>query len=666
MITGEVDLKAPVNLADRHVLRLSIDGARPVDVDVAGQAADSTTLGEIVDRLNQLHPRLAAPVQEAGQDHLRLTSPTAGPESSLEILPLRALELIDYPPEAADETPHTVRHGDRWLTNNDGAGESDLTVSVSAPEGEVGPTILNLTTGRRVRVTSVLDGGETLELARGIGGDLQARICSPTGNVRTVPGADIVAGPPGAQLHVPFQGEWTLRGGDAVEPSSLQLNDPEAPAILMLRARTAGQTCGVRVVEARLNGRPPALPPADGRSVQLPGRLRSAGPGFEIPRGTVAVRLESDVDLDPYADRVVTATGVLQTRDGVPVLAVRTLTPIFDVTMRGHIDGKPVEEKYLRVTIGRGLESPQSLWRQIVAGAAPSRLVTARELDKGEGLVLPLGQSEWLYLSCQAARFDTASFDAGSFAGGVCVQRGVFNASRFASATPEPDAVFSEDPPLSDPTVDVLFSWSRFQPGAFTVNLPADLPAAYGGQFDTARFARDADDRERFEPVVAGPENDPLSIVKQVNAGSKLVSARTVGRAPIGWESEPIPFQRPRQRALRSGRAGSSARLYLGEPGASSVIELSARIAGEWGNDITVSVRPAGPARYEMTIWCPGARFENARQIALGACLVALTANALRPGPVGALQARAAGIRASVTRDHAYSSGDELQCIRSN
>ena len=67
-----------------------------------------------------------------------------------------------------------------------------------------------------------------------------------------------------------------------------------------------------------------------------------------------------------------------------------------------------------------------------------------------------------------------------------------------------------------------------------------------------------------------------------------------------------------------------------------------------------MTARKAGPARFDVTVSYPGARFENARQVALGGeHLPVLTDDLLRPGPVGVLQAKAAGIYAKVTRDRA-------------
>jgi hypothetical protein len=95
-ITGEADLHRPIDLRARSLLRLKVDGERPVDIDVAGSAPEMTFLDEIVAAINNSYPNLAA---ATGDLRLKLTSPTCGDESSISLLPLRYLELQEYPPK---------------------------------------------------------------------------------------------------------------------------------------------------------------------------------------------------------------------------------------------------------------------------------------------------------------------------------------------------------------------------------------------------------------------------------------------------------------------------------------------------------------------------------------------------------------------------------------
>jgi hypothetical protein len=88
--------------------------------------------------------------------------------------------------------------------------------------------------------------------------------------------------------------------------------------------------------------------------------------------------------------------------------------------------------------------------------------------------------------------------------------------------------------------------------------------------------------------------------------------------------------------------------------------EISAKDAGEYGNDVAITVRYAGPAAFDITVAYPGARFECGREIALWGRIPAdgeppapTPADMIGPGPVGAMQAKAAGIGVAVTRDRA-------------
>jgi len=126
--------------------------------------------------------------------------------------------------------------------------------------------------------------------------------------------------------------------------------------------------------------------------------------------------------------------------------------------------------------------------------------VLALVLEKRAFLRLPRGRSEWTYLDCFGARFDRDRFNQASFAGGRCAERGVFDISRFARTPPEMEAaVFALAGPLTDPPVGVRFRWTQHQPGAFVVNLPADLPEEFGGRFDQARFALPNAEAEEYK-----------------------------------------------------------------------------------------------------------------------------------------------------------------------
>jgi hypothetical protein len=486
ILTGTVDLLTPVNLVERRLIRLSVDGSRPVDIDVSGAAPDATFLDEIVAKINAVFPELASATDD---DNLRLTSPTAGKSSRLEVLPLRLLEVIEYPPEIVEEPPVHVRHADSWQIHNTGAVEVDLETELRVHQGVVGPMLVNRTEGWRVRLGAVVRAGARILLWR-----------DPDTGIQAV------------------------------------------------------------IIDAR------------------------------------------------------------QERHLIP---------------RDHI--------------------------HVESLGAPTWL-------SDRALKLQPGPSRWTYMDCEGARFNLAHFDQASFAGGSCRERGVFNISKFVSRTATSDlVVFSATPPLSDPKVEVHTRWPRHKPGAFTVNLPADLPESFGGQFNRARFGGGADAAEAYENVVTEPEDDPDHWVQRL-AGSKLVEAHIVPRVPIGFEAMQVPFRSPRVRRLSGGTETEAARLYLAEDDVPGFIELRACELGAWSNAIGVTARLAGPARFDVTISFQGARFENARQVALAGRilkpgeypLAALGEELLKPGPVGVLQAKAAGVHANVTRDGTHRINNHL------
>jgi hypothetical protein len=263
-------------------------------------------------------------------------------------------------------------------------------------------------------------------------------------------------------------------------------------------------------------------------------------------------------------------------------------------------------------------------------------------------LTLPRGRTEWIFLECSGSRFDQARFDEDRFAGGDCAEAGVFNVSRFGQA------VFGA---IASEAVEVTLRWQSHRPGAFVVNLPSDLPSRFGGRFNEARFGMAPDKPETLAGVVTEPPEDKRDLVRLVNGEppefrtSSLVRAGRVPRVPIGFEAVKMPFRKPR--FLRLGDDHQAASLYLTEEGMEGFLWIRAREAGAWGNEISIVARPAGPGRWDVTIHFAGARFENARKTVLGAPLPDLAQDLLQPGPIGILQAKAAGVEARVTRDRA-------------
>lgn len=671
-IEGEVDLLSPANLSERQTLKLSVDGERPFEVKVAGAAPGATFIDEVIAQLNAASPGLAS---RTSNDRLLLTSPTSGTESRLSLLPTRALELEEYPPVEVsfpkdDEAALAVRHGDAWELNNQGAADADLSAVFHAPSGAVGPELVNRTTGWRVRLSVVLSPGERAELWRAPEVGLRAAIVDGAGARRPVPQKKILAGPLGPHINVPFKGEWSLSEGMDGAPATLQLNDPLSSTVVVLRAQKfgpAGNRIMVSVAEAAPDEGSRETPAEDGQRVRLRGRLQGGGGKFwlsDAAENPVARLGEGpQTSLAAHAGRVVAVEGPFFAAGGdeeTPLVVVERVVELFDVTLRDAPEGEP--EPYAGVVVAGDVDSPESLAYQINRGnlataQPPSRLVRAEVQEKAAALLLPRGRSSWVFRDCFGPRFDFSHFAGAGyhtrFAGGGCIDRAVFDLSHFARVPPAPDsAVFASA--ICDPPLELRFRWAQHQPGAFTLNLPADLPERFGGRFDQARFARgrSEDEAELFAGVVTEPAGDPDYIIERVNAASTLVevSPEPVARVPIGFAAVAIPFRRPVK--LKGGAEGERARIYLAEKDVPGFIEVLAAAEGAWGNSVTVAARKSGPARFDVTINFLGARFENARRVVLGGDeLPTLGEEILRPGPVGILQAKAAGVRARVTRD---------------
>jgi hypothetical protein len=287
--------------------------------------------------------------------------------------------------------------------------------------------------------------------------------------------------------------------------------------------------------------------------------------------------------------------------------------------------------------------------------------IEVKPRESAAPLSLPRGSSRWQYLDSTSSRFNQARFDSDRFAGQKPGRElGVFNASRFGPQTPPEstwiDALFAPLPPVPNPPVEIVMRWQSHRPGAFTVNLPADLPARFGGRFNQVRLGSGR--AESYPGAVSEPPEDPDYLVTLINQGkegdtpvpaSNLVEAAVRPFVPLGWQAQTMPFRKPRYLTLGDDR--NAARIYLNEKGVDGVIEIRANQAGSWGNEITVSARQAGPATFDVAIAYAGARFENARMAAAGKQPPALARELLKPGPIGVLQAKAAGVEAAITRD---------------
>lgn len=674
VITSKTDLASSVKLDRRRSIRLAVDGQRPVDIDVAGAAAATTFADEIAAAINAVYPNVASVTSDG---KLQLASPTNGETSRLSLLPSRYLELIEYPPQVMQAPDRSVRHGDRWSITNDGVADATAEIQLLAPQGTVGPTLTNSTIGWRVRLFTLIDAGERVRLQPDARVGLTAVITAADGKTtRSVPSSQILVGPVGTRVWVPFRDNQPLRH-DSNSQITLQLNNPLAANIVRLRALdsdTSHPQIQVTVQDSTLTDMH-IEDTVDGDSVRW-GRVQRQADRLQLVDATGAtiahLQPGPHIDLSAYENRAAIVRGRLYS-DETAVMVVHQISALFDVTVGNAVSGSD-PEPYPGVTIGSDITPHTSLSYQI---NIRSQLVVADDLNKGSVLTLPPGKSDWLYLDCYSSRFDQAEFDRARFAGEVCActERGVFNVSRFTGLPAKPSshedlppepfaAVFTATRTIVDPPVIVGVQWLSHRPGSFQVNLPADLPARFGGRFNQARFSQEKDKPELYVGAVTeetgNPEFDAAhSIVHLINpqsepttSGSNLVRVEILENTinpPLGWEAIQLPFRKPQHLTL--GNEQQPAQIYLKEEGLTRLIKLQAIAPGAWGNDITISFRQSGQAMYDIAIRYNASRFENARQLAKGNPLPALTQDLLQPGAIGLLQAKAAGVQVDVTRD---------------
>lgn len=684
-IVGKVDLRGGADLSSGRTLRVRVDGGRARDVDVAGVLVGSTEADEVSDAINGVLPGLASLTAD-GQ--LRLRSPTEGEASALEVLPVRVLEIVEYPAEAVADVPRELRHGGRTEVANDGAHESDAVLELHAPRGASGPALANPAAGARIRYLGALGAGDTLRLSRDADMGVRGELSRGGGPFGPVPPQDLLAGSAAAQVRAPFDGVRRLARGRPGEPAAIRLDDPWQPRVAALRERTPASPHGLEVQVAEHALPAPSAPPVSpAASVTLHGRVAADGARHVLvdrDGGQLAVLLRGTSGGPVrHLGRVVAAEGELHaSAGGAPVLVARRIDRLFDVVVRERAPGT-ASESFHAVSIGSGAED--GLARRVVAGAGRSQLVLAVDEDKGALLRLARGRAEWVYTECHGPRFDLADFDEpgetevlrSRFPGVSCVEMGIHDISRFARAEDDPGAAVLAAGPGAAPPVSLVLRWTRHRPGAFELRLPAVLPDYFGARLDDGRLGIGAPPpppggpvdpnagREAYGGVVTEPAEDPDYFVTRL-AASGLVSVSVVPRAPIGWRAIPIPFRRPRVLRLSGGRDDRPARIYITDPDVPVVFEVLAKgggggaaAAGAWGNLIEIGVGPwvpddgvpgvdpPVPGRFLVTVGYAGARVEGARESARGG------GSAPPPAPVGVLDARAAGVAARVIRERA-------------
>ncbi|MEM9549866.1 MAG: hypothetical protein AAGA05_01755 [Pseudomonadota bacterium] len=623
-ITGRVDLRRGSDLGTRSVLRLVIDDAQPVDIDLAGEAPNATSADEIVAAINAVLPDMAS-INAEGQ--LELVTPDG---SRLSLVPLRYFELIDYPPDDVMQLHPGVEHGDAIFPVNSGAAEVLVSARFKASLGVDSPGLVDLENSLSLRLRGALepereafigesDHGLAVEVSDGLvprvfGLPLLPHLDHPPDDRRTMAAGRL--GRRGVLLSDAF-------GSDIVELTEIGRRDT-APTLHMQPAGSlpSNQPDGVFLGQIDLVGDQPFLDDgSDQLELSLP-RLKGL---TELVGQPVAVLAE------PVGN----------------TLIVKRLRALYDLRIQTQST-----EQHVGVVLDNGGDfGPLSLVTRLNEGPDPSTIVFARVVDQHRALSLQTGTNRRVFMDCLSSRFDAAHFDQNRFAGGPCTEQGTFDASRFAE-TPAAKSTPVFAPVAGGTTTDVQLDWKQHMPGRAEINLPLDMPARFGARFDTDRFALPGDAPETIGGLVTEPATDVDLLTNRLAPGaseSRLIEARATDSVPIGFEPVDIPFAR--LVSLTGGTGTQAARVFLSDPGLPGFIELAAKEAGTYGNHIAVAVCDTEPGIYDLLVVFDGARFENARALVNGPPLTGEVRDLNTPGPRGAQHLKAGGIDLVVTRD---------------
>jgi len=236
-LVGDVTVPGTVDLSRRSVLRLEIDG-EPVDVNVAGPVAPTTSLDEAIAAVNAVLPGTA---ERTDDDRLRLTGPAGS--TRLAVTPLRYLDLSEYlpAPEPSTVGPVTVPHAGTWTVPSDSVRAEPAVLRLVTHHGAAGPAVQGPAGILRADVL-VPPGGELLAAATGSdlvppgGPVVRAWITAPGSPAVEVPAASLRIDPapgyqPGDVLSLPVgRSVWRYLAGDASRFDACAFQPPVPPA----------------------------------------------------------------------------------------------------------------------------------------------------------------------------------------------------------------------------------------------------------------------------------------------------------------------------------------------------------------------------------------------------------------------------------------------------
>jgi len=658
VFTGTRDLSTGLNVADRYLVKIGIDGHDPVGIDLRAGLVGIPELREIpldlfdiAECLNDaLRPVIGQNVASHDGRYVIITSPSTGSASRV------TFEIPSDPGHDATADVFGVTPPREYTGTDATAAQLRGTPDPCTERSRSISGGMDLSVRRHLRVA--VDGNPPQDIDCAGANPTATTLAEVVETINSALGAEIASDEDGHLiLTSQTQGVDSLI---AVEPSpagdatGLILGDvvgvhggePAAPAVLMGEVSLVGPVNLSRrsVLRIAVDGGPPEDVDVAGR---VPGRtfadevVAAINDAFPRPQGQPLAALTPEGRLQLTAQRAVALlplrhltliefppvptapvslkvvhgtewTTVNESVDTVPVTIILTTVhgvvgPTFtnrSVAARVRVPAVVGPDQTLRT----GLDEVGQPFAEIDGVAVPV------ETDPwATALHLPPGTSQWQYTECYGSRFDQDRFDAARFAGGQCRVLGVFDLSRFVT---DPNAlevaVFAPANGILDTGTQVTLSWEVHQPGRFELELPYDLPRKYGGRFDEARFAGPVE--AQAKGLFIETTSDPGSLIAWVNATSHLIEAQGVGVPPAGVTPRRVPWSQPV--SLEGGTAQTPARLVLTEDGLGGFVELRARTPGVWGNRIQVTIAAGEtPGSYDVTIGYDGEGvFENARQ----------------------------------------------------